>query len=135
MTKTDPVHHVGDALLAGLLLDACERLAMVLMSEDSVGVSVSRYDELPAQHLFREEMHQKIWIVVFRDEGEEIFVSSKASPANDGEVYELKSPQERESVQFAMEVALGAWPEWCPHLRERVSPRSPIVLHKEVPIA
>jgi hypothetical protein len=128
-----------NTLMVGMLLDAREELAVVLMSEDAVGVSVARYDQLPARESLRQELRQKLWIVVFRDAGEEVFVSSAdTSGLDDAVQYKLSSPQERESVQFAMEVAMGVWPEWCPHLRDEVKPRSPIVIPKDstrIPVA
>jgi len=126
---------VSDALLAGLLLDAREQIVLVLLSEDAVGISVSRYDVVPEKDAFREGLNRKVWIVVFREAGEEVFVSSARACTEGGDEYPLNSPQERESVQFAMEVAMGAWPEWCPHLRDSVFPRSPIIIHRDTPVA
>jgi hypothetical protein len=119
-------------LMTGLLIDEKERMVLVLLSEKSVGVSVSRYDTLPETGQFQKELSKNRWILVFRSKGEEVFVSQSDSAQ---EIYVLRTPQERESVQFAVEVAMGAWPEWCPHLRGVVMPRSTIVLHNEMPQA
>jgi hypothetical protein len=126
----------GDTVLAAVLLDARERIALVMMSEDAVGISVSRYDDMPEEETFKRELAQRVWVVVFREAGEEVFISSTDPEAREEDKpFKLNSPQERESVQFAVEVALGAWPEWCPHLRESIRPRSVIVLPRLCPEA
>ena len=129
----------ANSLMVGMLLDACERLAIVLIGEEAVGVSVARYDEVPLRSAVKKELRRELWIVVFRDSGEEVFVSSaEASDLDEAVQYKLSSPQEREAVQFAMEVAMGAWPEWCPHLRSEMKARSPIVIPKDanrIPVA
>lgn len=104
----------------GLIVDAKGNLGIALISDDAIGVSVSRFSTTPDPIQVLREIGQRNWVAVYRKSGNKIFMVSQ-SP--DKEV-RLATPEENESGQFAIELALKAWPEWGTEFRQKFKERS-----------
>lgn len=94
----------------GLFIDGRDQLALALLSEDAVGVSVSRYDVIPTRPQIQDALHASEWVALYRHSGPRIFLlsdKSELSPRTN-----FHTPQESEAMKFAIELALHAWPNW-----------------------
>lgn len=107
--------------IPGMVIDARGQIAVALLSEEAVGVSIARFDHVLEPNDLEKIINQERWVTVYREFGGDVFV---VEPEGDEEeATELRTPQENESGQFAIELALLAWPEWCPHYRRRYTPK------------
>ena len=117
----------------GLLIDARGHLALAVLADTSVGVSVERFDWIPspAEEMTR-QMSNTSWVIVDRD-NESMYM---ATPSGEY-IYpkDLKGAEANEAAQFAIELALALWPDWCPNLRDVYSPRTIIPLPRQMPQA
>jgi len=117
----------------GLLIDARGHIALAVLADTSVGVSVERFDWIPspAEEMTR-QMSNTSWVIVDRD-NESMYM---ATPSGEY-IYpkDLKGAEANEAAQFAIELALALWPDWCPNLRDVYSPRTIIPLPRQMPQA
>lgn len=117
----------------GLLIDARGHLALAVLADTSVGVSVERFDWIPspAEEMTR-QMSNTSWVIVDRD-NESMYM---ATPSGEY-IYpkDLKGAEANEAAQFAIELALALWPDWCPNLRDVYKPRTIIPLPRQMPEA
>jgi hypothetical protein len=102
-----------------------------------VGVSIRRFDTIPDPHAMANAALFEHWITAFRDD-EGLYL---VRPSDDGNesiaepIHAFSSPEENESAQFAVELALASWPDWGAHFRATLQPRTIIPLPKELPEA
>jgi hypothetical protein len=108
-----------------MLIDARGQIAVALLSEEAVGVSITRFDRLLSAPDIEHIINFERWITVYRHEGGDVFlvIPPGAEERESDNAAEFSTPQENEAGQFAIELALLAWPEWCPHYREQYTPR------------
>ncbi len=110
--------------IPGMVIDARGQIAVALLSEEAVGVSVARYDRVLSPNDLAVIINSERWITVYREFGGGLFVvEPEEEDRDEDEELELNTPQENEAAQFAIELALLAWPEWCPHYREKYTPK------------
>ena len=104
----------------GMVIDARGQIAIALLSNVAVGVSITRYDHLLSALDLQAVISSERWVTVYRKMGDGLFLIEPTEDDSDDE-FELKTPQENEAAQFAIELALLAWPEWCPDCRKQYS--------------
>lgn len=123
----------------GMIVDARGQLALAILSNDAVGVTVTRFSQMLTAAEFVPLLHSETWITVYRDEGEALFLVGPDLPNEDVGEVELKTPQENEAAQMAVELAVLVWPEWCPGCRKKYKPETgmfiPFLAPDSVPTA
>jgi hypothetical protein len=112
-----------------LLIDSTGKFLVALMSEDAVGVSARRFETVPSPPELYRCIPTERWISVNR---ESLEVTMITPHEEDNDVH-LCTPQENESGQFAIELALSVWPEWGMEYREMYSPKQ-FILYPLEPI-
>lgn len=119
-------------VMPGLLLDSENRIAVVVVSDETVGTSFRRLDYVPSLIEALEMLDSERWLVVGRSSGDKLHT---VEPHSDlmGCMVALETAEERETAIMAMSVGLKIWPEWCPDIRGQLSPRDIIPLFTEVP--
>lgn len=123
--------------MPGLLLDSRAQLVIARLAQDSVGVTVRRFDRIPCPKEMVDVVVYEVWITVYRDE-EGLFL---VQPSEDGEtvtvspVEAFNTAEANESAQFAIELALASWPDWGNSFRGRFRPRTVIPLPSNLPEA
>ena len=124
---------MNEHYVPGLLIDARGHIALAVLADTSVGVSVERFDWIPtpAEEMTR-QMSNTSWVIVDRD-NESMYM---ATPSGEY-IYpkDLKGAEANEAAQFAIELALSLWPDWCPNLRDVYKPRTIIPLPRQMPEA
>jgi hypothetical protein len=118
---TPPPHLQELKAIPGMLVDAKGQLVLVVCSEDAVGVSINRYDRFLQPEELVVEINSGHWITIERNQTE-LFLVTHNSEEEEDEHIELNTPQEHETAQFAIEIALLAWPEWSPEHRQHYKP-------------
>jgi len=114
----------GVNAIPGMVIDARGQIAVALLSEEAVGVSIARYDHVLSPNDLVAIINSEKWVTVYREFGGGLFiVEREEEDGAEGEELELNTPQENEAAQFAIELALLAWPEWCPYYREKYTPK------------
>lgn len=108
-----------EVAIPGLLISR-DKFVLSVLSFDAVGVYVRRLDDIPNEKEVQRLAENGLWVVVHRTSGDDITVHD---PSFRGGHYSFKTAEERESVEFAMSLAMHVWPEWCPHLRGIIQPR------------
>lgn len=111
----------ADYAIPGLLLDAQNDFVLAAFSDDTLGVFVGRLTAIPTKKEVQSLCERGLWVVLKRNKGDDLQIFD---PEYDGGFYEFTTPQERESVVIAKALALHVWPEWCPHLRSEMTPRT-----------
>lgn len=123
--------------LPGLLIDSREQIVLAMLGSDSVGVSVRRFDRIPAPDEMVGVVVSESWITIYRS-GEGLFL---VTPAEDNQkvhvspVAAFETAEANESAQFAIELALANWPDWGTTFRHRFQPRTVIPLPPRLPEA
>lgn len=110
---------------AGLVLDARERLALVLFSEDAVAVSLGRFEQIPKDEHLQPLIDEVRWIMVKRQSGPRFFLmeaEEEMAPISD-----LTTPRARESGQLALALAFKFWPSWVSTTTE-CPPKPPVLI-------
>lgn len=95
---------------AGLLLDAHERLALVLFSEEAIAVSLGRFEQIPRDEQLQPIIDEVRWILVKRGTGPRFFLME--SEQEMAPVEELTSARAKESGRMAISLASHMWPDW-----------------------
>lgn len=121
--------------IPGMVIDARGQIAVALLSEEAVGVSIARFDRVLGPSDLEDIINSERWITVYREFGGDLFVVEPEGDEEEVEAQELRTPQENESGQFAIELALLAWPEWCPHYRKQYTPKQFIPFLSNTPEA
>ena len=107
----------------GMIVGENGQLLLAMFSDHAVGVSLIRYDRLLSPDEIGAEIKTGAWVAIEREHEELYFVNNEDDTVPDGTHVHLHSPLERESAQFAIEVALLAWPEWSKdYYRRRFKP-------------
>jgi hypothetical protein len=119
--------------IPGMVLDSRGQIAVALLSEAAVGVSIARFDRFLSPTELQVAINSERWVSVYRKLGGDLFVVEPNCV--EGEEIELSTPQENESGQFAIELALLAWPEWCPEYRDKYKPKTFIPFPQKLPEA
>lgn len=105
-----------------MLIDAKERIALCLVSDLTIGVSVDRYDTIPPRKEIERLAEDGDWIAAYRRRGSDLF---KVKPPDLlGKMSELSglTSQDHEAGQFVIQLCLAAWPEWAPAYRSLYDP-------------
>jgi hypothetical protein len=119
-----------------MVIDARGQIVVALLSEEAVGVSVARFDRVLSPVDLQVAINSERWVTVYRQFGGDLFVvEPQGEEDEEDDDSQLVTPQENESGQFAIELALLAWPEWCPEYREKYSPKRFIPFPQELPEA
>lgn len=116
----------------GLLLDSRDNIALAILADDSVGISVRRFDQIPKWEEMSDAIFAEEWVLLYRG-GSAFFLASPSADGNSVEsvpVSSFEGAEANESAQFAIEVALAYWPEWGDAaLRKQYKPRRVISVH------
>lgn len=119
----------------GLLIDARGHLAFAVLADSSVGVSVERFDWIPHKaEEMTEHMATTTWVIVDRD-NESMYMATPSGEYVYPQDLGSKGAEANEAAQFAIELALALWPDWCPNLRDVYKPRTIIPLPRQMPQA
>jgi hypothetical protein len=121
--------------IPGMVLDARGQIAVAILSEEAVGVSIARYDRFLSPTDLQVAINSDRWVTVYREFGGDLFVVEPQSEEGEEDDLILVTPQENESGQFAIELALLAWPEWCPEYRDKYKPKLFIPFPQKLPEA
>jgi hypothetical protein len=113
----------------GLLLDACNHIVFTVVASDCLCVSIGRFDYIPDWEKMADAILEGEWIMLQRRGAMYQVSNSEKKP-----VEALTTPQANESAQFAIELALGYWPEWQEEkdLKDAYEPRQAIMLPVEI---
>lgn len=119
-----------------LLLDAQGHILLVLVSDQTIGVSLKRFPHVPDPREFPDALVNEDWVTIFRDETHQLFMSTRDE---EGSlllpVKTFRGAAANESAQFTIEVALATWPEWGNQLRDQYEPKVVIPLPRVMPEA
>lgn len=111
--QKDPEH----LFYAGFFLDAQGRFIPAVVSEQEIGITVRRFESVPTmQDVMRSTAHD-VWLVFRLHDGHQVYISDETMETPEIEAI-IRGPEGQESLHFAIELALQAWPDWCPDLRD-----------------
>lgn len=130
------VTHLEVVFASGLLLDAADRIVLVIRSPDMIGVSLCRMQFIPKPEEIIEMVYEAQWITVFKDDPGELFVmepNSKGQPSS-YKVKEFIGAQANESADMAIGLGLASWGEsWGGGWNEKHTPCASIPLPLDLP--